>query len=177
MRTGSPGSSSTIDLNQDGVTDFILKDTYIATGGDTQDASFFLELPSAADAVAVDAADEGLALNQSAEIGPKLRFENEGVYYRLAKAAVTYSGVPYQDGSFLNQTRKFLGLKLVVNGEAHYGWARVSTALEDNKIYYRLLDYAYQSAPNKPIYAGQGIPSSDANPSLGSLAHGSALAK
>lgn len=44
----------------------------------------------------------------------------------------------------------FLGLKFLINGEIHYGWARVSTA-ERSAV---LTGYAYETIPNKAITAG-----------------------
>jgi hypothetical protein len=44
----------------------------------------------------------------------------------------------------------YLGLKFLIDGEIHYGWARVSTA-ERSAV---LTGYAYETIPNKPITAG-----------------------
>jgi hypothetical protein len=45
----------------------------------------------------------------------------------------------------------YLGLKFLMNGEIHYGWARVATA-ERSAV---LTGYAYETVPNQPIAAGQ----------------------
>ncbi len=44
----------------------------------------------------------------------------------------------------------YLGLKFLINGEIHYGWARVATAARSAV----LTGYAYETIPNKPIAAG-----------------------
>ncbi len=44
----------------------------------------------------------------------------------------------------------YVGLKLVVSGETHYGWARVSL----RGISATLRGYAYETIPNKPILTG-----------------------
>jgi len=74
----------------------------------------------------------------------------------------------------------YLGLKFLINGEIHYGWARVATAVRSAV----LTGYAYETVPNKPIAAG-ATKESDAKvatvpaaalpipASLGSLASGS----
>lgn len=51
-------------------------------------------------------------------------------------------------------TNRFLGLEFVINGETHYGWARL------NQGGYRactglLTGYAYETTPNKAIATGQ----------------------
>ena len=52
----------------------------------------------------------------------------------------------------------FLGLRLVVNGHTHYGWAEVTTevlAVQPCAIRARLTGYAYNTVPDEPILAGQ----------------------
>jgi hypothetical protein len=44
----------------------------------------------------------------------------------------------------------YLGLKFRINGEVHYGWARVNAALR-NAV---LIGFAYETIPDKPIIAG-----------------------
>jgi hypothetical protein len=44
----------------------------------------------------------------------------------------------------------YLGLKFMINGEVHFGWARVNAALR-NVV---LTGFAYETVPNKPIIAG-----------------------
>lgn len=44
----------------------------------------------------------------------------------------------------------FLGLKFLIDGQVHYGWARVIAALR-NVV---LTGFAYETVPNKPIVAG-----------------------
>jgi hypothetical protein len=44
----------------------------------------------------------------------------------------------------------YLGLKFMINGEVHYGWARVISAIRNTV----LTGFAYETIPNKPIIAG-----------------------
>jgi len=48
-------------------------------------------------------------------------------------------------------TNHFLGLKFIINGKKHYGWARVSYV---NAIA-TLTGYAYETIPGKPIVTGK----------------------
>jgi hypothetical protein len=54
---------------------------------------------------------------------------------------------------------RYLGLKFVVHGKVHYGWARFSVTLAHHRQYDdvsgTLTGYAYETVPNKPIIAGQ----------------------
>lgn len=50
----------------------------------------------------------------------------------------------------------YLGLKFVLNGKVHYGWARVSLTVENNRIgTVTLTGYAFETIPNKPIIIGK----------------------
>jgi hypothetical protein len=53
---------------------------------------------------------------------------------------------------------RYLGLKFHLNGEVHYGWARLSVKeqlLEDPPLAATLTGYAYETIPNKHIITGQ----------------------
>jgi hypothetical protein len=54
---------------------------------------------------------------------------------------------------------RYLGLKFVIHGKVHYGWARLSVTLGHHRQYDdvsgTLTGYAYETIPNKPIIAGQ----------------------
>ncbi|SDB29789.1 hypothetical protein SAMN03097699_0575 [Flavobacteriaceae bacterium MAR_2010_188] len=47
---------------------------------------------------------------------------------------------------------KFLGLRFIVDGKTHFGWARLSLTSPTDWV---LKDYAFNATPNKPILAGQ----------------------
>lgn len=53
-----------------------------------------------------------------------------------------------------NVQDKYLGLKFLINGSTHFGWARmdVTSATE-----WTIKDYAYKSTPNTPIFAGDMV--------------------
>jgi len=61
------------------------------------------------------------------------------------------SANPY-DENWNGVTDKYLGLKFVVGGNTHYGWARLdSYAIGDSIV---LKDYAYEATPNVGILTG-----------------------
>jgi hypothetical protein len=83
-------------------------------------------------------------------------------------------------GLWLHATNRYLGVKFIINGETHYGWARFNAGAG----YAQLTGYAYETIPDKPIPAGvfeTAPPESGANStaganpgSLGALARGAA---
>ena len=76
-------------------------------------------------------------------------------------------GVPSSKYSDLGQwvgkgsgvRNRYLGLKFVIHGKVHYGWARVSVTLGHRRQYEdatgTVTGYAYETIPNKPIVAGK----------------------
>ena len=50
----------------------------------------------------------------------------------------------------------YLGLKFVLNGKIHYGWARVSVIVKNNTIdIASITGYAFETIPNKSIIIGK----------------------
>ena len=191
---------ATIDLNNDGQIDFDLIDTFRSESlsvGDIRSA--FVEAEARpGNQIAIISTFYGVgkaqALAVGQEIGPKLNFfGGSRNQFGLAGVESIGSGPRSESGAFFNARNKFLALKLVIGQSTFFGWARVSTQLVGNKLALELVDYAYQSTPNLPILAGQGIPKpetaglldftgeavvgtldkSQRGPALGLLAHGS----
>ena len=54
-------------------------------------------------------------------------------------------------GPFANVTNRYLGFKFLIDGQVHYGWARLTVT-----SYYgvTLTGYAYETIPNKTILEG-----------------------
>ena len=91
------------------------------------------------------------------------------------------------NGNWKNVSNGFLGLRFIINGQVHYGWARVNVHLKllgfGAKINVTLLGYAYETTPNNSIQAGEtaAVASNAAGPeaaktypgTLGALALGS----
>jgi hypothetical protein len=49
----------------------------------------------------------------------------------------------------------YLGLKFMINGEIHYGWARMGDICSIRRQYTNLTGYAYETIPNQGIVAGE----------------------
>jgi len=82
-------------------------------------------------------------------------------------AAITSGGDSW--GPWHGAQNRYLGLKFLVKGQVHYGWARLSVS----KIFpftATLTGYAYETIPNKSIVAGKTHGNNDTT--LGRLAQG-----
>lgn len=75
---------------------------------------------------------------------------------------------------------KFVGLKFLINGQVHFGWARFNVKIhpaETTGAQAILTGYAYESIPNKPTITGKTTgPQVETMPpvALGHLALGAA---
>jgi hypothetical protein len=70
---------------------------------------------------------------------------------------------------------RYLGLKFEINGEFHFGWARLTVMPGKMAFTVTLTGYAYETIAGKAIRAGQTKESDDAAGSLGGLAAGAVL--
>ena len=159
-----------IDLNHDGINDFQLRTTYYAgtagleiglnaagyrntdnvvAGRRFSHSSYFLSAAS--------------ALPAGARIGPKGNFSDRFPF--MAEELFQKNGGSQNSdlgpwaGKGNGVSEKYLGLKFVVDGEVHYGWARLSVTLGHHRqfddVSGTLTGYAYETVRNRPIIAGQ----------------------
>jgi hypothetical protein len=158
-----------IDLNHDGIKDFLLRTSFyvgssglvvglnaagyrnadnLVAGRRLSRSGYFFSAAS--------------ALPAGARIGPKGNFSVPLPFL----AEELFDGVGSQNsdlgpwaGKGKGVTDRYLGLKFVVDGEVHYGWARLSVTLGHHRqfddVSGTLTGYAYETIPDKPIIAGQ----------------------
>jgi len=160
-----------IDLNHDGINDFLLRTTYYAgtsyfavgldasgnrnvknvvAGKRYSHSSYFLSAAS--------------ALPRGAPIGPKRHFSDPHPFMAMEFFDKDVPSSQYSDlgpwvGNGGGVRNRYLGLKFVIHGKVHYGWARLSVAVGHRRQYEdvtgTLTGYAYETVPNKPIIAGK----------------------
>ncbi len=166
--TSRPPSEYDLDLNHDGIRDFVLT-AYYASGRSSHVSALLGSAAAASNRVwGLHGFDS--ALPRGAQIGPKgFRLVGNNVM------AVVDSNT-YADGPWANHGKgvrnRYLGLKFAIKGKIHYGWARLNVRimlLDGSPITATLTGYAYETIPNKPIIAGK----EHGGASLGALAAGS----
>jgi hypothetical protein len=57
-------------------------------------------------------------------------------------------------GPWVNVQHRYLGFKFTIDGETHYGWARLTTQGFPSYPSAQLTGYAYETVANQPIVAG-----------------------
>jgi hypothetical protein len=151
-----PNQTYRLDLNHDGIADFVLKDFYATNSGESGGYLNVLPKRSANEVWAAQHCTSGTvrlcaaALPKGTKIGSKGSFRRD-----YPKGEIMgYSDVRgYHAGSWFNVTR-YLGLRFVVKGKTHFGWARLTVSVNNVTFTATLTGYAYETIPSKAIVAG-----------------------
>jgi hypothetical protein len=157
------GSNSVfhLELNHDGKTDFDLKDTFA-----------FSNFTSSGRLFAVPGAQKNQvwghtflnrygfasALYAGVQIGAKGQFlPGSGLM-----AQTTFNGgarrPPGQascTAPWANVSNRYLGLKFVISGQVHFGWARLNVSCSNQHVTAVLTGYAYETVSDRPIVTGK----------------------
>lgn len=168
-----------LDLNHDGITDFEIEFCECLPHGEVLQVGLGVTGNMVQAVFGVEAA----ALQRGAPIGPKQAFTSSTQGYGgvFMADAGSYGTAVYSNGPWLNVTNRYLGLKFLINGQVHYGWARVTAT--DRLQHVVLTGYAYETVANQHLLAGQTSQAADNSaallsdpvppgPSLGTLARG-----
>jgi hypothetical protein len=156
-----------IDLNHDGITDFVLRTTIYAGSSGFEvglDASGYRKNAVAGRRFSRSGYffSAASALPAGAQIGPERKFPVRFPF--MAVELFNGVGSQYSDlgpwaGKGKGVRDRYLGLKFVIHGKVHYGWARLSVTLGHHRqfddVSATLTGYAYETVPNKAIIAGQ----------------------
>jgi hypothetical protein len=169
-----PNVGLSLSLNHNGVANFVFSNFYSSTSS-TLNLSIAPVNPSneifstGAGGLSVFAA----ALPAGVQIGPDGKFRRrhgEG----MANGEDT-EGVC--QGPWIHAHNQYLGLKFIINGEVHFGWARLNVScVYPHAVNAILTGYAYETVANQPIIAGETTGSDvSVDPgTLGNLARGAA---
>jgi hypothetical protein len=161
-----------IDLNNDGVADF-----EVARRQCGSSHSNCIDLiPLAAGNGFRPTGSEVAAGFFGVPVGPGEKFatgDGNPSYGNVMIAAGAYGPYSWSNGPWAHSTNRYLGLRFTIDGQTHYGWARLS--LNDLHGPEILTGYAYETTPNTKIIEGEihGAAVSNAQPgTLGDLARG-----
>jgi len=151
-----------LDLNGDGINDFVLGGGFAYFSVRGLNGNVAAAYPSAGLSWCyASALNAGKVIDFRAEYCSSPFFGGFAALYRYI-------------GQWANVSRKYLGFKFSINGQTHYGWARMSLRVNGKEMTAGLTGYAYETIPNRPIRAGQTSGTEDADlSSLGTLAVGS----
>lgn len=78
--------------------------------------------------------------------------DGTAAYGNLMAIAGGYGPYSWSNGPWKNVTNRYLGFRFLINGQAHYGWARLNVEWKSGNI--TLTGYAYETVANQTIIAG-----------------------
>jgi hypothetical protein len=152
-----------IDFNHDGKVDIGIWRTAGQTT--TLAASNLLAYPNSnygnAAVLNPESQGEALALRLGGKIGAFRKFSGKQQQPNIAGIAINKVKNTYQwNGMWANGGKglknAYLGVKFKIDGQFHYGWARITVVTGPTSSFYGLLTgYAYETIPNKSIIAGK----------------------
>jgi len=150
-------STYNLDVNNDGVTDFTIQNIGKFTNR-CNEFGYIDELPASGNGVVPYEVDGAwaAALTQGAQIGPGQRFwESSGLTMTSFSVNCPFESFK---GPWLDVVNHYLGLSFQVNGQTHYGWARLTVLLHCGRggcaFVATLTGYAYETISSKSINAG-----------------------
>lgn len=147
------GGPAFLDLNHDGVNDFYL--TNVLGGRSTTQFWVLKVVPGHGNQIFGGSNGGGYFvasdLSAGKAIGPnKQHFGAATIMYRMG---LYYS---HTIGSWGNVHDRFLGLRFLIKGKVHYGWARLNvSSVHGKSLTATLTGYAYETIPGKAIIAGR----------------------
>jgi hypothetical protein len=158
----TPDHTIPLDLNHDGIVDFGFKDVYRRSHPYGFDHTGVLSALPANQGNKIEGysrtnGNYASALRAGASIGPNVRFTTGP--NRMEEAFIDTGRDPQHNTSCFSTwpsgQSRYLGLRFLINGEVHFGWARLKVTCSALHVLATLTGYAYETVPNQPIIAGQ----------------------
>jgi hypothetical protein len=158
----TPDHTIPLDLNHDGVVDFGFKDVYRRSHTYGFDHTGVLSVTPANQANKVEGytrinGNYASALRAGASIGPNAKFTT-GPNIMATTFIDTGRARPSNsvcNGPWTPGATRYLGLQFLIEGQVHFGWARLEVTCKDLHVLATMSGYAYETVTNKPIIAGQ----------------------
>jgi hypothetical protein len=150
----TPNTKVTLDLNNDGVADFQFSNRSYRTS----EFSFgtLKVLPQDQKNAIWGTRGSASVLGSGVTVGSKGKFQSGHEFMGKESFGCHQYCYDGSSGQWKQITRSYLGFKFAIQGEIHYGWARMHVVATDKGMYAAVTEYAYETVPNKSIVTGQG---------------------
>jgi hypothetical protein len=161
-----------IDFNHDGIADFALSNRSIRQSFGTSEGLGVLPSRQANEIWGAHTYSSGVqvlcaaALPKGTKVGPKGAFQQDPPGLGMA-----WYGIHGFYGRWLHVKLAYLGVKFLIKGKTHFGWARVKVDTQQKPFAATLTGYAYETIPGKPIIAGATKGPDDAEPTAALSSH------
>jgi hypothetical protein len=151
-----PSGMVSLDLNNDGIPDFHFSNPVFLSTNSRRFYGTLKILPQIqSNAVwgtggSASALGSGVTIGSNGKFHPGHELMGKMVYFSSDFSRNYGSGGPWKQA-----TRSYVGFKFTIQGEIHYGWARMNVTATNKGMYGAVSEYAYETEPNKPIVTGQ----------------------
>ncbi|HTR23584.1 MAG TPA: hypothetical protein VMI10_06335 [Terriglobales bacterium] len=145
-------ASFQLDVNGDGIFDFQVRNWGSTIYG------FLWAFASGSQNGVVAGSGGVAALSAGAVIGPAQKFIHSSVMawgFLYSGSGSHFRREKRCFGPWDNVHARYLGLKFIIDGEVHYGWARLNEKCHFDWQVAKLTGYAYETIADQPIVAGQ----------------------
>jgi hypothetical protein len=151
-----------LDLNHDGIYDFRISNTLSSTRQQSSSGR--------RDRLTVSPVNKtnqvwgvnrlASALSSGVQIGANSRFKKSNNIMLRSSNFTECNGTSCKtrhmsSGAWRNVENRYLGLRFIVQGKIHYGWARLTVTVENRYFLTTLTGFAYETVPDKPIVTGK----------------------
>jgi hypothetical protein len=146
-----------LDLNHDGLKDFTLSQTFTNTVVSHYQHSTLNVYPfKNTKNLILGKGIYAAALPAGASIGSARKFRSKNnLMAKLMNPDSSYQWYgPWANGG-KGVRNRYLGLKFIIKGKIHFGWARLTVDTANNRITTTLTGYAYETISKKAIIAGK----------------------
>lgn len=143
-----------LDLNHDGIDDFRFNNTYGNQNSNLSAAG--LQNPNRVWAVSCTADGPlycAAALPKGTKVGPTTF---RAGHINVGMAFYHAGSIPSGGGRWFEVKQAYLGLRFVIKGKTHFGWARIRMGGHSKPGFAATITgYAYETVPNRPIETGK----------------------
>jgi hypothetical protein len=149
-----PKGTLNLDLNHDGIADFQFSNYFnVFSGGENGTLKILSQVPGNA---IWGTGAYASALPGGVKIGANKHWQGaNSAMVKMIEFCNSGGCSLRSKGPWADVTRRYVGLKFVINGNIHYGWARLTVTVTLRGNYAALTGYAYETVPNKSIVTGQ----------------------
>ena len=141
-----------LDLNHDGVSDFYFSNTFFSSVPNFH--AYLRVKPSKVGNRILGQGGSASALRA----GVRVKFNDT-----TSSAVMGGWRAVHQSSTFFGQwanggkgvKRRYLGLRFIINGKVHFGWARLNVSFNARTFSGTLTGYAYETTPGKAIITGK----------------------
>ncbi len=153
-----PNTHYNLDLNNDGITDFTIYNFVSFTSVNSQVGG--LSIANGSGNAVMGYSKKGYVSPFASALPSGIKIRANRKFKAEPGLEMVRSGVSVMSGSFIggkwyNVNNRYLGLRFVISGKTHYGWARLNVSCANYQCTGLLTGYAYETVPNKPIITGK----------------------